>query len=238
MENKRKSLKITLNIFEWVFIVAFALLAIFCLLFSTQNVSSKSSGNIFGYETRLVVSGSMEGDEEFYKGKNFQVGKIKTGSMIFIKSIPSNTKSDDYKLFVNDIKVGDVLTFTPVHITTDISVTHRVIKIETINNNLTFTTKGDAPSITETETFPVNNIIGKVTKASYTLGTMYTNFFSNKPLIATIILVPTVAIIGGEVYKIVKIVKEDKAKKALATSETTSNENDDKKKKNKEEESE
>lgn len=220
MEKKKKSVgKIILEVFEWVLIIAFALFAILCLVFTRSTPTSKSSGNLFGYETRLVVSGSMEGTDEFYKDKNYSVGRIQTGSLIFLESLPSDSKSDSYKTFVNNIKVGDVLTFTPVNISQEMSITHRVISIEEKGNIKYFTTKGDAPSITATETFPQNNIIGKVTKTSYFLGCFYTNFLNNKPLVATIILVPTVAIIGYETYKIVKIVKEDKALKKASSSD-------------------
>ena len=216
MEKKNSKSKIVVNILEWAGIIIFAAFAIFCLLFATQNPTSKSSGNVFGYETRLVVSASMEGEDSFYKDKNFSIGKIKTGSLVFMKSLPGDKKSDAYRLFIEGIKEGDVLTFTPQVISNEISITHRVIKIEKNNNVTYFTTKGDAPGIEAEETFPENNIIGKVTWTSHFLGVMYTNFFSNKPLIAVVILVPTLTIMGFEVYKIVKIVKEDKAEKALA----------------------
>ena len=120
---------------------------------------------------------------------------------------------------MNSIVIGDVLTFTPTEIVQETSVTHRVIDIKNNGGILTFTTKGDAPSITATETFPANNIIGKVTGSSYFLGSLYTNFFSNKPLVATIILIPMAGIMVYEAYKITKIVKEDKAAKKVKEAE-------------------
>lgn len=229
MEKKKLSAgKIVLEVFEWILIVGFALFAITCFIFTRSVPSSKSSGNIFGYETRLVVSGSMEGDDEFYKGKDFKVGKIKTGSLIFMKSLPAKPSSDSYKTFINSIKVGDVLTFTPVEVGSELTITHRVISIEKRGTTTYFTTKGDAPSITATETFPQNNIIGKVTGTSYFLGWFYTNFLNNKPLVAVVIMVPTLAIIGVETYKIVKIVKQDKAKKKALVSDKEDKEGEEK----------
>ena len=217
-----------LNIFEWFFIVVFALFAISCLIFTASTPGSNSSGNLFGFETRLVVSGSMEGDDEFYKDKGFSIGKIKTGSLIFIESLPKDSKSETYKIKINDIKIGDVLTFTPVSVGQDISITHRVISIEEKGTTKYFTTKGDAPNITATETFPESNIIGKVTGQSYFLGCFYTYFLNNKPLVATVILIPVVCIIGYETYKIIRIVQEDKAKKKALASDKENKEKEEK----------
>lgn len=109
----KKTLKLISNI---LYAVIFSLIIVLTL----TVISTRASGGepaIFGYTLKSVLSGSM--DPEF-----------KTGSLIAVKKI-----SD-----VNDLKKGDVITFTQDD---GSAVTHRIIGITKKGGRLMFETKGD-----------------------------------------------------------------------------------------------
>lgn len=216
--------KIILEVFEWIGVVFCVLVVAFIAVFASNKPSSKSSGSIFGYETRLVVSGSMEGSDDFYKneGKDFKIKKISVGSAVFIDSIPVNDVfkdnahkeyTDTFKDYISKISVNDVLTFTPMDSPT-VPITHRVIDIEThADGKVMYTTHGDANEDGVNEKFYAENIIGKVIGSSKFVGDLYNNFFTKKWAVAIVIVTPCLAVMTFEIVKIVKIVKEDKKQK-------------------------
>lgn len=89
---------------------------------------------LFKYKPLVVLTGSME-------------PTFKTGSIIYYKSVP-----------INDIKVGDVITFKMG----DSLVSHRVYSID---NNL-FKTKGDANNAVDASEVKANDIVGRDAKFS------------------------------------------------------------------------
>lgn len=216
--------KIILEVFEWIGVVFCVLVVAFIAVFASNKPSSKSSGSIFGFETRLVVSGSMEGSDDFYKneGKDFKIKKISVGSAVFIDSIPVNDVfkdnahkeyTDNFKNYISKISVNDVLTFTPMDSPT-VPITHRVIDIETrADGKVMYTTHGDANEDGVNEKFYAENIIGKVIGSSKFVGDLYNNFFTKKWAVAIVIVSPCLAVMTFEIVKIVKIVKEDKKQK-------------------------
>lgn len=216
--------KIILEVFEWIGVVFCVLVVAFIAVFASNKPSSKSSGSIFGFETRLVVSGSMEGSDDFYKneGKDFKIKKISVGSAVFIDSIPVNDVfkdnahkeyTDTFKDYISKISVNDVLTFTPMDSPT-VPITHRVINIETrADGKVMYTTHGDANEDGVNEKFYAENIIGKVIGSSKFVGDLYNNFFTKKWAVAIVIVTPCLAVMTFEIIKIFKIVKEDKKQK-------------------------
>lgn len=216
--------KIILEVFEWIGVVFCVLVVAFIAVFASNKPSSKSSGSIFGFETRLVISGSMEGSDDFYKneGKDFKIKKISVGSAVFIDSIPVNDVfkdkahkeyTDTFKDYISKISVNDVLTFTPMDSPT-VPITHRVIDIETrADGKVMYTTHGDANEDGVNEKFYAENIIGKVIGSSKFVGDLYNNFFTKKWAVAIVIVTPCLAVMTFEIVKIVKIVKEDKKQK-------------------------
>lgn len=216
--------KIILEVFEWIGVVFCVLVVAFIAVFASNKPSSKSSGSIFGFETRLVVSGSMEGSDDFYKneGKDFKIKKISVGSAVFIDSIPVNDVfkdnahkeyTDTFKNYISKISINDVLTFTPMDSPT-VPITHRVINIETrADGKVMYTTHGDANEDGVNEKFYAENIIGKVIGSSKFVGDLYNNFFTKKWAVAIVIVTPCLAVMTFEIIKIFKIVKEDKKQK-------------------------
>ncbi len=86
---------------------------------------------IFGIKPFVVLSGSMEKE-------------IKTGSIVYVNS---NIKAEN-------IKVGDIIAFS----INNGQATHRVISI---NDNRTFTTKGDANQTEDLTQVKFENYMGK-----------------------------------------------------------------------------
>jgi len=235
MEKQKKSpANIILSIGEWVLIVIAILFIAFIAIFASNKPTEKSSGSVFGYQTRLVVSGSMEAADSYYESHNYKIGKIKTGSVIFLKSAPTGydkITSDkkyttEFKNYLANIIIGDVVTFVPASGEVN-AITHRVVNKAEIDGKVKFETRGDVADSEGsklTESFYAENIEGKVVGTSYFVGTLYRKVFSNKPLMVTLILIPTAAIITVEGLKIGKIVKEDKIAKAKKKNEEESKE--------------
>ena len=224
-KNTKSKRKIIGTIIEWVLIVLAVLYVAFVAVFASKKPSNNTSSTVFGFQTRLVVSGSMEADKSYYKGKDYKVKQIKTGALVFLRGAPKSTEiyntdnkySAEMMKFINTISVGDVVTFIPEKGTRD-SITHRVVSKTQVGDKIRFETRGDvATSAGESvvESFNAENLEGKVIGTSPFLGWMYRKVFNNKPLIATLIITPCAVIAIYEIFKIVKIIKEDKAETAL-----------------------
>jgi signal peptidase len=96
--------------------VAILLLVLFVV------ISTKVSGgepNLFGYELKMVLSGSME-------------PAIKTGSVIAVKPVTDP----------NVFQAGDVITYRSVDDPT-ILITHRVVEAINDSSGVKYVTKGD-----------------------------------------------------------------------------------------------
>ncbi|MEI5907573.1 signal peptidase I [Bacillus spongiae] len=103
-------------------------------------VSSKLSGGepqIFGYQIKTVLSGSMEPD-------------IKTGSIIAVKPGGDLTRFHD----------GDIITFKKEQ---DMLVTHRIVEVVKQNDQVMYRTKGDNNKTEDLDLVPSNNIVAEYT---------------------------------------------------------------------------
>ena len=97
---------------------------------------------VLGYKYKLVVTGSME-------------PTIKTHSMV----LDSPTKFED-------LKVGDIITFTSASGNTTITFTHRIIEI----NGDKITTKGDNSTQIDRTLVTKEMYVGKVVYYNYPIG--------------------------------------------------------------------
>ena len=108
------------------------------------------------------------------------------------------------------IKVGDVITFNSTdYRSSGVTVTHRVKKIEkTSDGKYLFTTKGDANNTEDATRQPFSSIYGKVLIRLPKLG--YIQYILSTVLgWLLLIIVPTLLIIGADIIKIIKTVKND-----------------------------
>ena len=144
-----------------------AILLITLLLTLYLVISSKTSGdnmNLFGYQIKTVLSGSMEPD-------------IETGSIIFI-----NVDADK-----KQFEAGDVITFITEE---NVLVTHRIIDVK--NRGEQFITKGDANDAADLEPVRMENVIGKYTGVMIPYVGYVMNFATSKEGVALLLIVPGV----------------------------------------------
>ena len=119
MKNKMIFLK---QIFDIFFSIVFAIIILVVTSLIIQKYILKEEvPNIFGYKILQVMSGSMSGEFE-------------TGDTILIKEIKEES----------DLKIGDVITY---RIAKNTLVTHRIVNITKIGENLNYTLKGDANNV-------------------------------------------------------------------------------------------
>ena len=108
------------------------------------------------------------------------------------------------------IKVGDVITFNSTdYRSSGVTVTHRVKKVEkTSDGKYLFTTKGDANNTEDATRQPFSSIYGKVLLRLPKLG--YIQYILSTVLgWLLLIIVPTVLIIGADIIKIIKTIKDE-----------------------------
>lgn len=110
----------------------------------------------------------------------------------------------------SNIKVGDVITFNSTdYRSSGVTVTHRVRKIEkTDDGKYLFTTKGDANNTEDASRQTFDTIYGKVLIRLPKLG--YIQYILSSVVgWVLLIIVPTVGIIGADIIKIIKTIKND-----------------------------
>lgn len=108
------------------------------------------------------------------------------------------------------IKVGDIITFNSTdYRSSGVTVTHRVKKVEkTSDGKYLFTTKGDANNTEDATRQPFSSIYGKVLLRLPKLG--YIQYILSTVLgWLLLIIVPTLLIIGADIIKIIKTIKND-----------------------------
>jgi len=138
---------------------------------------------IGNYQVLTVLSGSME-------------PAIRVGSTVVVNP------AEDYK-------IGDVITFRAGG-RSGIPTTHRIEDIRTEAGEPVYITKGDANPAADIVEVRKENVVGKVLFSIPYLG--YAVNFAQKPIgFASMIIVPAVLIISGELKNIYKEVKKIKA---------------------------
>ena len=112
--------------------------------------------------------------------------------------------------YPSKINVGDVITFNSTdYRSSGVTVTHRVKKVEkTSDGKYLFTTKGDANNTEDATRQPFSSIYGKVLLRLPKLG--YIQYILSTVLgWLLLIIIPTVLIIGADIIKIIKTIKDD-----------------------------
>ena len=140
--------------------------------------------NIFGFKPFIVLSGSME-------------SKINVGDLVFVKEVnPSK------------LQVGDIIAFRDSE---NIVTTHRIVDIETKDNELCFVTKGDANNANDDGIVYSNMVEGKYQTKIAKLGNAI--LFIQQP-VGFVIMLMAILIICLLVYlcQSKKVTKEEKFK--------------------------
>lgn len=182
--------KLIANIISWTALAILILIAIFLLYLTISSKIYASKG--MDYEPKFslytIISPSMEPNLRVY-------------DIIIDQRIDS----------VNDIKIGDVITFISTSsISSNKTVTHRVIDIVVDENgNYQYKTKGDNNISPDSAYAEYNNIIGKVLFKIPQLGRIQF-FLANQGGWLVAVVIPALIIIIKDIMKIVKLTKVNK----------------------------
>lgn len=220
--NQNKRTYQLLNVFANIFIYVFLGLSIILLCLSITSKKDKDDAiNIFGYQMRIVISPSMEKNENTYNEiKKFKIKDLKVKSLVFIKKV-----SDNEDLWYENIKKGDVLTFRYTYDNKQETITHRVIDIYKNESGIGYTINlqgdnrdnNDSVAIQTIDTSDENStnyVIGKVVAKSYFFGLLI--YSLKQPIgIVLLVIVPSLIIIILEIIRIINYINEEKKKKII-----------------------
>ena len=215
-----------------VIVVIVVIIAVFVLFVTiTSKKSPDGAANIFGYQMRTILTGSMEkckhedpSEEcDHVDVSKYEIGHLPVDTMIFIELVPED--KDKANEWYKNLKEGDVLTFQYTGMGV---VTHRIIEIEPNSTggyeiDLMGDNRGDdgtagVQTIITNNADSANRVIGKVVGQSVFLGKAVT--IIRKPVGAIfVILVPCLLIVIVEVVKIIVVLTEDKRAKRKAQNE-------------------
>lgn len=195
INKKKKHLKIAGNVAFWL-VLSLILVYTMIALFSEQDSNMRT---VFGVSSLSVQSDSME--------PTFMVGDL-----IFI----------DREFEIDDIKVGDVITYRLMVNTPEGQVliynSHRVIQITEVNGLLRFYTQGDkyAP-----DTSPVvpNDIIGIWTGSKLggvgAVADAFIGFIKSSLGFFLFIVFPCFSFLVYEVFRFIKVMSEYNVQKTV-----------------------
>ncbi|SEP91241.1 signal peptidase, endoplasmic reticulum-type [Lachnospiraceae bacterium RM5] len=179
----KKLLRIIVNILMWGLLI-FGLLVTITVFSSERN---NGISNLFGYMPMTVKTNSMS-------------PTFKKGDLVIIKEV-----DDLYKL-----KKGDVITFYTMVNGTRIINTHRITEVNKEDNNISFTTKGDANDVEDSLAVSSGDVIGKWTNKSIPGFGKKLDFLQTKKGFFICILVPMAIFFLVELYKFIETLIEYK----------------------------
>lgn len=179
----KKALKITVSVIAWIVLI-FALI-VTILVFSADKNNGVAS--LLGYIPLTVESDSMKPTFE----KN---------DLIIDKEI------DD----VNDLQKGDIITFWTLIEGKKVKNTHRITDINSVNGNISFTTKGDNNDVKDSlEVYPAD-VIGQWTEFKIGGFGKVMSFLRTKTGFFICILIPMALFFLFELYKLIVVIVEVK----------------------------
>lgn len=162
-------------------------------------ISSKASGGepqIFGYQLKTVLSGSMEPG-------------IKTGSIIAVKPGGDMTR----------FKEGDVITFQEEG---NILITHRVTEVINNGNQVMYRTKGDNNNAEDLNPVLSNNVVAEYNGFTVPYIGYFIDFAKSKNGSVLLLILPGVLLLGYAFYTIWQTLRliESKGSTTIAADES------------------
>lgn len=174
----KKALKTTGNILSNILFGVLLLMLIFVIVLKISG----DDANIFGYQLKTVLSGSMDPTFE-------------TGSVITLKT------GGDMTRFQED----DVITY---YMEDDVLVTHRIIEVK--NGGKQYITKGDANDGADLTPVLQENIVGMYTGLTVPyVGYLFT-FANTNEGAALLLIIPGIFFLGYSIIIIRRTVKQVK----------------------------
>ena len=161
MWEKHKTIKYAKNILITLLYIIIIPIILYDMFLIIQTwVSPNSTPNMFGIKTFSIISGSME-------------PTIKKNDIVIVKKVQQS-----------EIKTNDIITF---NLENEI-VTHRVIKIEKIDGQIIYTTKGDSNEVSDLRKIQYNQIEGKYIGKISKVGKLFT-LLKNKIIFGIVLFV-------------------------------------------------
>lgn len=199
----KKIVSIVLNVLVWAFLVFATLVTI--LTFVSMNAKD-GVPSLFGKSFVSVQSPSMDGNKE---------GSFKQGDLLIVEKISAD------KAF--NLEEGTIIVYrSPEDInkdgeTGDIN-THRIVKRITENDTVRYQTKGDANNGEDPYTLHYTDIVAIYNGHSRVKGFgSVVDFLKSSMGFLLVVVLPMALFFIYEVYNLIKILMENKLKKATAT---------------------
>ncbi|RXJ01757.1 signal peptidase I [Anaerobacillus alkaliphilus] len=179
------------KVWKWtsniLWVVTFTTLLVMTLIV----LSSRASGGepeLFGYQFKTVLSGSME-------------PTFKTGSIIAVKLVEDK----------NSLSAGDVITYQEGPGTI---VTHRIIDVIQNGEHVMYSTKGDNNESADTNPVLSQNVIAVYSGITIPFLGYFLGFASSAKGTAILLIVPGLFLLGYSAFTIRSVIKEIEAKVA------------------------
>lgn len=179
----KKVLKNIIYAFSWIILI-FALFVTILVFSADQN---NGVPNLFGYVPLTVESDSMK---PVFSKNDFIVDK----------------EIDD----INQLEKGDIITFWTIINGQRVKNTHRIIDVNRVNGNISFTTKGDNNDIKDSLMVYPADIIGKWTGFKIDGFGKAISFLRTKTGFFICIIIPMAIFFLFELYKLIVVIVEVK----------------------------
>ncbi|MCA1319647.1 signal peptidase I [Bacillus tianshenii] len=174
--NKQKAKKWISNITTTLLVMVF----IFMVFIVISTKASGGEPQIFGYQLKTVLSGSMEPG-------------IKTGSIIAVKPGGDMTR----------FKEGDIITFMEKE---NRLVTHRITEVIHSGEHVMYKTKGDNNDIEDKDSVLSENVVAVYADFTIPYLGYFVNFAKSKAGSAVLMILPGVLLFGYSIFTIFQTV--------------------------------
>ena len=182
MDKKGSYIKYILIKILYVIIIPIILYDI--ILIAQTIIKPDETPSIFGIKTFNIISSSMK-------------PTIGINDIVIVKKV------DGSKL-----KENDIITF---NINGDV-ITHRIIKIENVNNEQIYITKGDSNEVSDSDKITYDNIEGKYLFKIPKIGKVL-NFLKNKIVFTAILVILIISFIYEKKKLQIKVRRKEKRRK-------------------------
>lgn len=165
---------------HFITFLLFALLILIAFLV----ISTRSSGgepSLFGYQLKIVLSGSMEPE-------------IQTGSVIAVKPVEDKTS----------FKADDIITFVDSR---SQIVTHRIIDVVGSGENTQYVTKGDNNEYLDAEPVLAENVIAEYTGFTIPYLGYFIEFAKSQKGAVILFIVPGILLLIYAAFQIWSVMK-------------------------------
>ena len=177
----KKVLKNIVYVFSWIILI-FALIVTILVFSADQN---NGVSDLFGFIPLTVESDSMA---PVFSKNDFIVDR----------------EIDD----INELENGDIITFWTLINGQRVKNTHRIIEVNKVNGNISFTTKGDNSDIKDSLNVYPADIIGKWTGFKIGGFGKAVSFLRTKTGFFICIIIPMAIFFLFELYKLIVVIVE------------------------------